>query len=97
MGIDFLPTGIATGLSGALTGSAVINAVPGLGALVIPAGLYAMYAVGANITYQVQDQNGAWQNITVAGVGGIIVSDGTNFRWNNTNAAAQNVTTIKIG
>jgi hypothetical protein len=98
MGMDTVPMGVATGVAGSLIATPVVNSIPANnGVLVLPAGVYVMYAVGANVSYQVQDAGGAWNNVSAVAVGGLIYSDGTNFRFLNTAGAPQNVTTAKIG
>jgi len=97
LSIDTIPTGIATGTAGSLMASPVTTSVPGLGTFVLPAGCYSTTAMGANCTYQVYD-GAAWRDTTVAGeLEPFIYSDGTNYRFSNANAAAQNVTYQKIG
>ena len=89
--------GIATGLSGALMGNAVVTPVAA-GARVVPVqGDYVFYAVGANITLQVLDQAGVWNNVTAAGVGGYMTFDGATVGFFNAAGVAQNVTLQKAG
>lgn len=97
MGTDFVPTGVQTGLSGSICAAQVITSILAAGNSVIAPGLYLFYAVGANITLQVQDSAGAWNNVTAIGVGGMVCSDGTNMRFNNAGAGTQTVTSVKIG
>lgn len=92
-----VPTGVGTPFAGSLVGPKVVNAVPALGALVLSAGDYYLHTVGANITLQVQDEGGVWNNITAAGVGATVTADGVNVRLANAAGAVQNATTQKLG
>lgn len=93
---DKVPTGVATGVAGTLMGTEVLNTVLANGVLLVPVGDYYVYAVGANITVQIQDSLGVWNNVTAAGVGGLVSSDGANVRFSNAAAANQTVKTQKL-
>ena len=98
MGLDTIPTGIATGVAGSLLGARVVNNVPANGTLVLLPGIYVLVAMGLNVSYQVQDDAGGWNNVVAINTAApLIYSDGTNFRFNNAAGAIQTATTIKIG
>ena len=97
MGLDFIPMGLATGVAGSNFATQVVQAIAGLGNFVMPAGVYYVYTVGADVRLQVQDASLTFQNVSAVAIGGLVASDGTNVRYNNANAAAQNITYIKIG
>lgn len=94
---DKVPLGIATGLSGTLMGTEVVTAIPAGTAFVPTAGDYYVRNVGANVTVQVLDSAGAWNNVTAAGVGGYFSFDGACVRLFNAGVGAQNVTLQKAG
>src|SRR5258705_12987414 len=97
MGVDTVPTGISTGVSGSLLGSPVANSVPANGVLVLAAGVYSLYAMGANTRYEVFDGS-VWQIlVAVGGISPLIYSDGINYRFANVTGVVQTATTIKIG
>ncbi len=100
MGTDFVPTGIATGLSGSIFGKALTTViVPGAGGAFIPAaGLFYAYGLGANVVFEVLDDSGVWNAPAAAGVSpGLFCSDGVDVRFRNAGGGNQNVVTIKIG
>ena len=97
MSLDFVPTGIATGISGTLMGTEVVTTIAAAGRYIVPAGVYYLYAVGANCQLQVLNSAGVWQNVFAAGVGGLIASEGTNVGVVNNGAGNQTVTTQKLG
>lgn len=99
MGTDFVPTGIANGLSGSVFSKATTTVVvPGAGGAFLPAaGLYYAYGLGAGIVMEVLDDSGAWNLVGLAGQGQMFCSDGVNLRFRNTAGGNQNVVTIKVG
>lgn len=99
MGTDFVPTGIATGLSGSIFSKATTTViVPGAAGAFIPtAGLYYAYGLGAGVQMEILDDSGVWNLVGLAGQGQMFCSDGTNLRFRNTGGGNQNVLTIKIG
>ncbi len=97
MGVDFVPTGIQTGVAGSMMGTEVVTTIAAATRVILAAGLYFYYAVGVNITLQVLDSTGAWQNVTAAGVGGVAPSDGTDVAFFNAGGGNQTVKTQKIG
>lgn len=99
MGADFVPTGVATGVSGSIFAAEVVTAISDSNGTFVPApGLYYAYAVGADVNLQVQDSTGSWQDVLAAAKGGLICSDGVNVRFINTGSGGdENVTLIKIG
>ena len=100
MGTDFVPTGIATGVSGSIFSKALTTViVPGAGGAFIPAaGLFYAYGLGAGIIFEVQDDSGVWNAPAAAGVSpGMFCSDAVNVRFRGTAGGNQNVVTIKIG
>lgn len=100
MGTDFVPTGIATGLSGSIFGKGVVNVItPGAGGAFIPAaGLYYAYGQGAGIIFEVLDDLGNWNAPNAVGVSPcMFVSDAVDVRFRNTTGGNQNVTLIKVG
>src|SRR5258706_357556 len=109
MGVDTVPTGISTGVSGSLLGSPVANSVPANGVLVLAAGSYSLYALGAvgvplgdhycydiggDIVVQILTSQGDWKTVSV---GSLVSSDGANVRFFNGGLAIQSITTQKIG
>jgi len=97
MGLDFIPTGVATGLSGSIMAKEVTTTI-GAGLTFIPAaGVYYAYGVGADVKYQIQDSGGTWRDVSAVTVGGLIVSDGTNTRYINGGGGNETVSLIKIG
>ena len=97
MGMDTVPTGIVTGTAGSLVALPVTNVVPATGNLVLAAGVYVLYGMGANTTYKVFDGT-AWQTLVAAGgIAPVIYSDGISFRFENAAGANQNAVTQKIG
>jgi len=94
---DKVPLGIATGLSGTLMGTEVVTAIAAGAAFVPACGDYYVRAVGANITVQVLDSSGAWNNVTAVGVGGYFSFDGACVRLFNAAGVSQNVTTQRAG
>ncbi len=98
MGIDFIPTGVATGVSGSIFAKEVVTVIAAAGTFVPAAGLYYAYAEGADVVAQVQDSGGAWNTITGAAVpSGLVISDGVNLRFFNSGVGSENVTLIKVG
>jgi hypothetical protein len=98
MGVDFIPTGVQTGLSGSITAAPQVVTIGAGGNYVVPAGSYTAYAVGANTQLQVQDATPAWQAVSAVSVGiPFFCSDGTNYRFQNAGGGSQTVTLIKIG
>lgn len=61
------------------------------------AGDYYVRGVGANITVQVLDSTGAWNNVTAVGVGGYFSFDGACVRLFNAAGVSQNVTLQRCG
>ena len=97
MGLDTVPTGIATGTAGSLLGTPVVNSLTANAVAVLAVGTYSLYAMGSNIRYEVFDGS-VWQIIVPVGTqAALIYSDGTNYRLNNIGATTQTATTIKIG
>lgn len=97
MSLDFIPTGVATGVSGSIFGAQVTTAIAAAGTFVPAVGNYYAYGLGADVRFQIQDAVGAWNNVYLAGAGGFVCSDGTNVRFLNSGVGSENVTLIKIG
>jgi len=54
-------------------------------ATIIPEGLYVFTFIAASVDLEVRDSGGTWRGSTTnAFVGGAIISDGVNVRFNNT-------------
>jgi hypothetical protein len=100
MSDDFIPTGVATGVSGSIMHTEVTTSIPSVGptGFFIPdAGIYYAYGVGADVNLQIQDSAGVWQDVWAAAVGGIFTSDAVNVRFVNLGGYAEDVTLIKVG
>ena len=94
---DAIPTGIATGVSGTLLGSPVVNTITTGATATLAAGVYVIITVGADIRSQVFD-GAAWQNVDAAGAPfAVYYSDGVNMRFINNAATSQSFTSLKIG
>ena len=97
MSLDFVPTGIATGVSGSIMGTQVTTAI-GAGLAFVPdAGVYYAYGLGADVRMQIRDSGGAWNNVLATAVGGMFCSDASNVRFINNGVASENITLIKVG
>lgn len=97
MPFDFLPTGVATGVSGSIMGAQTVVSILTGGHYVVPIGTYYAYALGAAVKLQVQDSGSVWRDVSAVTIGGMLISDGTNVRFVNGGVGTQTVTLVKIG
>lgn len=94
--MDMIPTGTPTG-PGSLLTKEVTTAIAAAARFLPSVGLYYAYALGADVRLQVLDSTGAWNNVLLAGAGGMCFFDGVSVGFINNGGANENVTLIKVG
>ena len=93
-----IPTGVATGVPGALFAKEVLTNIPTLQTFVPAAGNYYAFSIDAGIVTEVQDSTGAWRTVAAAGVNpGNFETDGTNLRFRQSGAGTGAISLIKLG
>lgn len=86
--------GLSTDDAGAFPQSVTVTALASAsGNTAIPAGMYTLIPA-ANVAVQVYDGS-SWSTCIAANTGGVVFSDGTNWRFSNAGANA-NVTLVTV-
>jgi hypothetical protein len=104
MGLDFVPTGILTGVAGSVFAAPQVVTLAHGAVSVIAAGVYWLYATDADMDLEVVTSatTPTWTKIKdgdAAPLGVLIMSDGTNVRLHNSHASTDGevASLIKIG